>query len=400
MQETQKRTPIPDADKKTDLIEHINDGHVKELLIIAHAHGVDAENDIVVLKDVFEEGCLITYSKTASSASGADDTAVSSDTAARKAALSKPFTELFIPFNLEGDLEEKVLYLAYEAMVRQGKSISGQKKQYFEVLGSEKVSPNILRLKLKSHAELPENEPGYAWFFALTTLKKIPEKKQSESDKASKPMQLMNRVMLWWIRRLSPKKREKMMLSFSKGLRYYTLRKAEKDDPGLDYCNIALVDVFLHGDTPGSVWASQLKAGDIIHSKSDYKEQTNHLHEGQALLIADETSLPAAAAILDDWHNPLPPLLIVHTHSAEDQAYLPDSVLPSGTVIKRLSGIENVAQAVINCLGDMPGIEKAWGAMEKKEATTVRHYIRKTYGLKGAQNRIKGYWRLKEDDDT
>ena len=98
---------------------------------------------------------------------------------------------------------------------------------------------------------------------------------------------------------------------------YYTLRKAWQTSDGVR----AWVDIFLHGDTSGGNWARSLRAGDTVMSKREFPEKTAHLREGQALLIADETSIPTVARLLELWDNPTPPLVIFVTQDAADQAY-------------------------------------------------------------------------------
>lgn len=88
------RTPLVGQDRKLDIIEHVNNDHLDEMLAVARVGGApDAQQ--ARLDDVFEEGCLLVVT-------GADGTA-------------RP---LFVPFVLNGDVEENIHYLAYDAMVR------------------------------------------------------------------------------------------------------------------------------------------------------------------------------------------------------------------------------------------------------------------------------------------
>lgn len=367
-------TPLADQDRKQDIIEHVNNSHLDEMLAVARAGGApDARR--ARLDDVFEEGCLL-------STEAADGKAV----------------PLFVPFVLKGDVEENVHYLAYDAMVRQGRPMAGSRKQYFTVVSSRHASPNMLRLTLQSSVPLPENAPGHAWFFSLKTLKQLPSRLPVAQAHMSALERWFNRLLLWWLKHISAKRREKVMMSLYRGQRYYTLRRAGRSNPQAPFVDQAEVDIYLHqgGDgtlTPGSQWASQLRAGDIILSNAEYYEKTGHLHEGAVVLVGDETALPTVAAILENWRNPVPPVVFSITAHEADQAYLPDAMLPAGTRLHRIIATPDAAPAVVAELEKLPRIDAAWGALENGDARTIRQHLRNVHGLKGTQNHIKGYWR-------
>lgn len=365
-----KRTPIGDQEGKIDIIEHINDDHQAELLAILADYAKIPNDATPHLTDIFEEGCE-----------------VSVDLQGQK-------ETFFIPFQLKGDIEEKILYLAYVAMVKQGKPLGGQKKRYFEVRESQKITDNMLRLVLKTTQDLPEKTPGFAYLFAQKTLEKLPLNPHvSEAKPLGRVSIAFSRLFLWGMKMLSSRQRQRVLTSMNKGMRYYTLQSVHKshvDNVGAD---IAWIDVFLHGDTAGSVWARGLQTGDIIVSTNEYDEQTEHLHQGQALLVADETAMPALASILHYWENPLPPIIIIIAAKQEEQAYLPDAVLPQGSRCYRFVGCqEQLSQALLTCLKEQDNIDTAWGAMESQVAKKIRSYLRNEYGLTGRNNRIKAYW--------
>lgn len=99
------RTAITDTDKKNDLIEHLNEDHPKELLLIAQTyadpHAVKAQ-----LKDIFQEGIIVTTQATELG----------------------DVQEHWVNFVIKGDLEEQVLYLAYDAITRKGGTFGSGKK--------------------------------------------------------------------------------------------------------------------------------------------------------------------------------------------------------------------------------------------------------------------------------
>lgn len=369
------RTPLADQEQKIDIIEHINSDHQEELAaIVADYADNHTENRVEELnprlEDIFVEGCLITIAQNGQRQS------------------------CFVPFQLQGDLEEKVIYLAYTAMVKQGKPLGGGKKHYFEVLKTQKITDNMLRLVLKTQHPLPENAPGFAYLFAQKALQKVPTKPSSaKTTKAGRLSLWFSWLFLWVMKKLSGKQRQKMLESMNKGLRYYTLYQTHRSDDRTDFADIAWVDVFLHGDTTGSLWAKNLQRGDIIYSNGEYEEHTDHLHQGQALLIADETSLPTLAAILQDWQNPLPPHIIIITAEQSEQDYLPDADLPANSRCHRFVGKQQqLSEDILACLKSQTDIDTAWGALENHVAKTIRIYLRNERGLNGKNNRVKAYW--------
>lgn len=361
-----QHTPITDLDAKIDIIDHLNDDHQAELLAIAQAHG-HAEAAFATLLDIFVEGCTLEVRQSAHSAA----------------------TQVWIPFVLRGDLEEQILYLAHSAMVKQGKSLHHSQKQYFEVLEQTMVTSHMLRLYLMTDKPLPPNAPGFAWLFSLKVLNASPD---VHTEKNSFIHRWLQRIFIRVLPHLSQQKREKIMLSMVKDMRYYTLRKVEYREGS----EIAWVDVYLHGITAGGEWAKSLQTGDIIHSTSEYTEATDHLHQGQTLLIADETSLPTALALLENWHNPIPPILINVLHDKAEHAYVNQMDAPAGTGFYYIdSNSTSLAQEIIDIIESLPSIDAAWAALENTLAKKIRKYLREEHGLLGINNRVKGYWSKK-----
>ncbi|MDO4776993.1 MAG: SIP domain-containing protein [Cardiobacteriaceae bacterium] len=350
-------TPLSDPQHKADILDHINDDHSEELLIITRAYGkADAKSARLI--DIYQEGCLIDTGE------------------------GEP---LYIPFQLKGDLEENILYLAYDAMVRAGKPLDASTKHYFTVQSRTMLTPRLLRLAVNSAGTLPD-EPGYALCFVLKTLEKLPQNTPAARERLSFVMQWANRLFLLVMKHLSPARRQKIFDGMNKGKRYYSVRGKNADGH-------LLIDIYLHGESPGSLWAQSLKRGDIIHSIHDYREHTDHLAHGQTLLIADETALSTVAALLENWQNPVPPAVILITHHPEEQAYLSDDILPPGSALHRLAYHDSLTTELTALIDSLPAIDAAWGALENHAAKVVRHHLRQRYQLDGRHNRIKAYWK-------
>ncbi|MEH6443675.1 MAG: hypothetical protein V7784_07250 [Oceanospirillaceae bacterium] len=82
--------------------------------------------------------------------------------------------EISVPFEIEGDLEDKIHYLAYANIIKQGHEFSGTGKRFFEVISTQIITTNMIRLTIKSCSALPNYYPGYAYAFLLKTIKKTP----------------------------------------------------------------------------------------------------------------------------------------------------------------------------------------------------------------------------------
>lgn len=365
------RTPIQDIDHKLDVIDHVNQDHSKELLAIAKSHS--SQSDIVSAKilDIYQEGVYVEI--------------LQADQAER--------LEKFIPFEIEGDLEDKILYLAYSAIVKQGTSLSGNGKHFFEVTQKEHVTDNIVRITVKSATPLPKYYPGYAYAFLLKNIEQLPKKAE---DKQGLGKRLFDRTFIWLMKHLSSKNRQKLLKNANKDVRLYTLRKSWKSTPEAEFEDMGHIDIFKHGGTAGSQWADALRAGDIIMSRSKAEDKHLHLASGHSVLIADETAFPALAGILEHWKNPLPPCVILITAAQAEQNYFSADMLPEGATLHRIvCPAEAQADQVLEQLNALETIDAVWAALESEMAKKIRHYLRNTRQVIGKSNHTKAYWNLK-----
>ncbi|WP_420229087.1 SIP domain-containing protein [Psychrobacter sp. ER1] len=171
----------------------------------------------------------------------------------------------------------------------------------------------------------------------------------------------------------------------------------------------------MHGNTPGGNWAAALQAGETVVTKREFPEKVEHLRDGQAVLIVDETSMPTAARLLELWNNPTPPLVICVTQDADDQSYFDTvkmrsclncdtenssnnyfTVLPIVTNQPN-SGAE-LATLIDRELGDYLTnnplkIDKVWGALEANTAKALRPLLKDRLDLSRTDVVVKVYWR-------
>ncbi|WP_269914331.1 siderophore-interacting protein [Acinetobacter sp. HY1485] len=357
-------TTIQEQDRKLDVMDHVNQDHTKELLMIAQSYGKNMEISEAHIIDIFEEGILLQVRE------------------------HSALNELFVGFELQGDLEEQILYLAYNSFVKQKIEFTNNTKQYFEVTEKKQITKNMTRLTIKSQRPLPEYYAGYAYGLILKVLEKSQPIKTKKSNKSGLIKNTFDRGFLWVMKHLSSQKRQKLLETMNKDIRLYTLRQSFGDQEGY-------IDIFTHGNSAGSQWVEQLQVGSMVASRTETDDKHGHLHEGQAVLIADETAYPALAGILDFWKNPQPPIVVLLCNDKEDLSYFDGYTFPKNTVVKHItSHASQQGTQTLEYLNEVEQIDNVWGALENTSAKQVRHYLRNQRNLASKNNHIKGYWRL------
>ncbi len=351
-------------------IAHINEEHYDELIGFLTAFTALSSKDIseatVQLVAIYAEVIVLQIQPTGT----------------KKTSTQSSDQTFFIPFTAPitqfSDLNTQYILLKQKADKKLGKKTIKLTTQTFVVQDSYKVSQNMLRLELtgptmntSNNNAIPVDEAGYAYLFDLA-------------------------------HNFTSAKRDNTTLT--RAHCYYTLRKAWQTSDGVR----AWVDVFLHGNTPGGDWACSLQAGDTVISKREFPEKTAHLQDGQALLIADETSMPTVARLLELWENPIPPLVVCVTQDAADQAYFDEIKIMTKqidtqfTLLPVVTGQVNSGKALATLIDDILGeyltthplhIKKVWGAMEAGTAKALRGLIQQRLGLERTDSVIKVYWR-------
>lgn len=400
------------------VVAHINEEHLDELLgfLSAFTSLSTAESDLVdaQITDIYAEGIAIQTCPKGVENQSTDAQNNSLHNQTFFIAFAAPISQL-------DDLQAQYILLKQRADKKLGKKTIKLTKQVFDVQSSYRVSKNMLRLELSmpslnsdtplnntaqlsnakgvtSSTSVPTNEAGYAYLFDLehnamtdalmtdsTDGNKASDYKTNGSDKEN-------------VRPARPHC-------------YYTLRKAWQADDGIR----AWVDVFLHGDTPGGNWAAALQAGETVVTKREFPEKVEHLRDGQAVLIVDETSMPTAARLLELWNNPTPPLVICVTQDADDQSYFDTVKMRSGldcdtenngnnyfTVLPIVTNQPNLGAELATLIDSKLGnyltgnplqIDKVWGALEANTAKALRPLLKDRLELSRTDVVVKVYWR-------
>jgi NADPH-dependent ferric siderophore reductase len=416
------------------VVAHINEEHLDELLGFLNAFTSlsTAELDLVdaQITDIYAEGIAIqTRSKNSETQqTDAPNNSIHDQT-------------FFIAFATSisqlDDLQGQYILLKQRADKKLGKKTIKLTKQVFDVQNSYRVSKNMLRLELSmpsldsdtplnntaqlsnakgatSSTSVPTNEAGYAYLFDLehNAMTNALMNDSTDDNKADNH---------------KSDDSEKENIRLARPHCYYTLRKAWHADDKIR----AWVDVFLHGDTPGGNWAAALQAGETVVTKREFPEKVEHLRDGQAVLIVDETSMPTAARLLELWNNPTPPLVICVTQNPDDQSYFDTVKIRSGidnigndnnntdsdtnndcntesrednhfTVLPIVTNQPNsgaeLATLIDSKLGDYLTdnplqLDKVWGALEANTAKALRPLLKDRLELSRTDVVVKVYWR-------
>lgn len=410
-----QKTLITHPDK-AKFLAHINEEHQDEIAMFAQAFAKVTTDETMQLSlsEVFNQGLqLDIYSP-----------------------LTKQTQTYFVEFGTPiaqiDDLKDQYIALMQKAGTKLGKKTIKLQQQSFTLLDSHYVSPHMLRLVLRAPSDTPLTHAGYAYLFDLTTPEQsITPSNQSlaNNSKDNSNGKQSNDSITNTSNDAKNKPRQQC---------YYTLRRAwhsplhrslAPHTNGTNEANfespiMAWVDVYIHGDTPGGNWARSLQVGDTLKSLREYPEKIEHLRTGQCLLIADETSLPTVARLLETWQNPTPPVIIAITNHPDDGAYLHNLsrqtalCLPQVSEQAHIHNIHNAPQIdtdtinATDCINSSASlteriietltafeqqsnitIEKVWGALEVSDIKSLRAALKTKLNLPRQNMVLKVYWR-------
>lgn len=378
VQDTIDKIPLDVADK-TLFIDHVNEEHQDELAMFINIFTKASirEDSVPSIVELYSDGMLLALTSI-------DNNQTDPENA------PNPTEQYFVHFTSPvvdaASLQEQYITLLQRAATKLGKRTIKLRDQFFTVMDGYYASPNMYRLLVTAPDNTPLNQPGYAYLFDLNAsfaASKLDSGERSVSNDSDNTDE------------------------FQGVYRYYSLRKAWQD---ADSSSIhAWIDVYIHGDTSGGNWAKSLDTGMKIKSVREYPEKLEHITDGQCLLICDETSLPTVANLLENWQNPLSPLVIAITNDSKDINYLHDI-----TLSERLSKDEHFRQDNLLHIINTPAtalteqimttlnsrltttpnkIDKVWGALEAANIKSLRPQLKSVLGLSRQDMTIQVYWR-------
>ncbi|MDR6217979.1 SIP domain-containing protein [Deinococcus soli (ex Cha et al. 2016)] len=171
--------------------------------------------------------------------------------------------------------------------------------------------------------------------------------------------------------------------------RAYTIRRAHAPTGLVD------VDVYLHGDTTGSIWARALLPGATVTVGAPRRETLPEFN-GPSLLLGDETALPTIAALLEHWPEgdcPGPRVLVETAGPQDAHAALHDVPLPPGTHLSLVPRSGPSGEALTRAALSLDlHLHAVWGALDAPHALELRRALRGQHALSPTQCRVSGYW--------
>lgn len=186
-------------------------------------------------------------------------------------------------------------------------------------------------------------------------------------------------------------------------MRSYTVREQRRTPEGVDEVDI---DFVLHGDaSPASAWAGRAVSGRRITAIGPAVAENKSVRfqppaaTDAILMYADETALPAAAAILDRLTDGTRVKAWFEVPHADDRLSLPTAADADITWIVRESGAgRERTEQVLNELraAELPSAEApyAWIAGEAATIRAVRRHLVQERSVDRRAVRFTGYWRL------
>lgn len=175
-------------------------------------------------------------------------------------------------------------------------------------------------------------------------------------------------------------------------LRWYTIRAHHALHRTID------VDVVTHGDSgPGSTWASAAQVGDRVGFRSGGALFRGHECDGPMVLVADETALPALAAIVDA-HPEVVDRATIHVEVA-DLAVLAAYAFGGADVHVHVRTDGVPGSAVLPALRevDLGRVAYAWLCGESGMVTEGRRLLVRLAGVDRRHVLFSGYWKLGQE---
>jgi NADPH-dependent ferric siderophore reductase len=178
---------------------------------------------------------------------------------------------------------------------------------------------------------------------------------------------------------------------------YYTVRRWRPERHELDVLCV------LHGDAgPASAWAGRARPGDPVALWGPRTAYAPPPGTDSFLLVADETGLPAVAAILESLPPRTPAQVVAEVDNIDERQDLPGSPSVGVTWVYRggaPAGTTTALADAVRALAWPGGTPYVWGGGESRAMTAVRRYVRGEVGLPREQVSLVAYWRHRDAPD-
>lgn len=172
---------------------------------------------------------------------------------------------------------------------------------------------------------------------------------------------------------------------------YYTVRRCRPEVGEVD------LQMVLHGDAgPAGSWAAKAAAGDPVALWGPRTSFEPPATTEWYLLVADETGLPATAAILESLPEGTVARVFAEVASGVERQELP--VSPSFEVMwlhrdGAPAGTTSLLADAVRAMAWPGGAAYAWGGGESRTMASMRRYLRHDVGLDRESVSLIAYWR-------
>jgi NADPH-dependent ferric siderophore reductase len=172
---------------------------------------------------------------------------------------------------------------------------------------------------------------------------------------------------------------------------YYTLRRWDAEAKRIEALFV------LHGDEgAASAWAMRARVGDPVALWGPRTAFGPPAGTDRYLLVADETGLPAVAAIVESLDDDVPVHVVAEVAGVEGRQELPERPSVAVTWLHRDGAEPGTTTLLVDAVRALPAptpTTYVWGGGESRAMTAVRKLVRRDRGLAREQASLVGYWR-------
>jgi NADPH-dependent ferric siderophore reductase len=172
---------------------------------------------------------------------------------------------------------------------------------------------------------------------------------------------------------------------------YYTVRRWDPERGEIDVLFV------LHGDEGAlGAWAARAQVGDQVVLWGPRTSFEPPVGTDRYLLVADETGLPAVAAILESLPTSVPVTVVAEVADAGTRQCVPCRPGVDVCWLHRDGADPGTTTLLVDAVRALPrpaGAVYAWGGGESRSLTAVRRYLRDEVGLAREQVTLVAYWR-------
>lgn len=171
--------------------------------------------------------------------------------------------------------------------------------------------------------------------------------------------------------------------------RTYTIRAIDHERGELD------IDVVLHDDSPGSVWAREAKAGDRVGLLGPGGGDV--IPADWYLLLGDETALPAIARIAENLPSSARASIVIEVADASEQQEIASEAAIDVTWLHRngcpAGSTDLLPKAVRAIALPAHGTHFVFAGCEQAAARAIRKHLRAEKQLPKDRHLVAAYWR-------